>query len=196
MHIIYYNKRRAALQAALPPGQYTSHRLTALTDRRNRKVRHFMHWASRHIVDWMVSKRLGTLVIGHNQGWKQAVDIGKVNNQNFVAIPHSTFIHMLTYKAQLAGIQVIVRNESYTSKCSFLDLEPIGKHAQYCGKRILRAEFVAADGRHIHADVNASFKILRNALPSAFARGTQAVVVRPRRVQPVRRKNLVNWHCL
>ena len=188
----YYNKRRAAL----PPGQYSSHRLTALTDKRNRKIRHFMHWASRHIVDWMVSERLGTLVIGHNQGWKQAVDIGKVNNQNFVAIPHSTFIHMLTYKAQLAGIQVLVHNESYTSKCSFLDLEPIGKHAQYCGRRVRRAEFVAADGRHIHADVNASYNILRNALPSAFARGTQGVVVRPRRVLPVRRKNPVNWHFL
>jgi putative transposase len=103
---------------------------------------------------------------------------------------------MLTYKAQLAGIQVLVRIESYTSKYSFLDLEPIGKHAQYCGRQVRRAEFVAADGRHIHADVNASYNILRNALPSAFARGTQGVVVRPRRVLPVRRKNLANWHCL
>jgi putative transposase len=59
----------------------------------------------------MVSERLGTLIIGHNKGWKQNVQIGRVNNQNFVAIPHSTFIHMLTYKAQLAGIKVIVQEE-------------------------------------------------------------------------------------
>jgi IS605 OrfB family transposase len=190
----YYNKCRAALQAALPPGQYTSHRLIALTDKRNRKIRHFMHWTSRLIVDWMVSERIGTLIIGHNQGWKQAVDIGKVNNQNFVAIPHSTFIQMLTYKAQLAGIEVIVCNESYTSKCSFLDMEPICKHTVYCGRRVMRAEFVSAQGLPIHADINASYNILCKGLPSAFARGIQGVVVRPVRVQPVRK--LVNWRCL
>ena len=53
-----------------------------------------------------------------------------------MAIPHSTFIHMLTYKAQLAGIKVIVQEEGYTSKCSFLDLEPIRKHAEYDGRRV------------------------------------------------------------
>jgi putative transposase len=190
----YYHKLRAALQALLPKGQYTSHRLVALTDKRNRKIEHFLHWASRYIVDWMVRERLGTLIIGHNVGWKQAVDMGKINNQNFVAIPHSTFIHLLTYKAQRAGIKVIVREESYTSKCSFLDLEPIRKHAAYCGRRLKRAEFVAADGRQIHADVNGSHNILRKALPSAFARGTKGVVVRPVRVLPARK--LKHWRCL
>ena len=142
----------------------------------------------------MVSERLGTLIIGHNQGWKQNVQIGSVNNQNFVAIPHSTFIHMLTYKAQLAGIKVILQEESYTSKCSFLDLETIRKHAKYCGRRVMRAEFISALGQPIHADINGSYNILRKALPSAFARGIQGVVVRPVRVQPVRK--LVNCHCL
>ena len=190
----YYNKGRADLQAVLPPGQYTSERLIALTDKRNRKVNHYLHWASRYIVDWMVSERLGILIIGHNLGWKQQVNIGAVNNQNFVAIPHSRFIHMLTYKAQLVGIKVIVQEEGYTSKCSFLDFEPIRKHAQYCGRRVMRAEFVSAQGQPIHADVNGSYNILRKGLPSAFARGIQGVVVRPVRVQPVRK--LVNWHGL
>ncbi len=183
----YFNKERAALQAALPQGQYTSQRITTLTDRRNRKVKHYLHWASKFIVDWMVSERLGTLIIGHNAGWKQAVEMGKVNNQNFVAIPHSTFIDMLTYKAKLAGIKVTVKEESYTSKCSFLDLEPIRKHAQYCGTRVTRGEFTSAQGTSIHADINASYNILRKALPSAFARGIQGVVVRPVRVQPVQK---------
>jgi putative transposase len=190
----YYNKLRADLQALLPRGQYTSHHLTALTNKRNRKVDHYLHWASRYIVDWMVSERLGTLIIGHNKGWKQNVQIGSVNNQNFVAIPHSTFIHMLTYKAQLTGIKVILQEESYTSKCSFLDLEPIRKHAQYCGRRVMRAEFISAQGQPIHADINGSYNILRKGLPSAFARGIKGVVVRPVRVQPVRK--LVNWHFL
>jgi putative transposase len=190
----YYNKRRAALQALLPKGRYTSHRLVTLADKRNRKVRHYLHWASRFIIDWMVRERIAVLVIGHNVGWKQGVDIGKVNNQNFVAIPHSTFINLLTYKAELVGIKVLVKEEGYTSKCSFLDLEPIRKHAAYCGHRAARATFVAADGRRLHADVNGSYNILRHALPAAFAKGIKGVVVRPVRVQPVRKR--VNWHCL
>jgi hypothetical protein len=40
---------------------------------------------------------------------------------------------MLRYKAELEGIRIIVSEESYISKCSFLDLEPIGKHAVYAG---------------------------------------------------------------
>jgi IS605 OrfB family transposase len=169
-------------------------RLTSLTDKRNRKVNHYLHWASRYIVDWMVSERPGTLIIGHNKGWKQNGKIGRINNQNFVAIPHSRFIHMLTYKALLAGIRVIVQEEGYTSKCSFLDMEPIAKQTEYLGQRVKRGEFISAQGIHIHADVNGSYNILRKALPSAFCRGIQGVVVRPLRVQPVQK--LVKWHCL
>jgi len=190
----YYNKRRADLQVLLPWGQYSSHRLTALTDKRNRKVDHYLHWASRYIVDWMVSERLGTLIIGHNKGWKQNVKIGRVNNQNFVAVPHSRFIAMLTYKAELAGIKVIVQEEGYTSKCSFLDLEPIAKQTEYSGQRVKRGEYISAQGMHIHGDVNGSYNILRKALPSAFACGIQGVVVRPVRVQPAQK--LVMWYCL
>jgi len=190
----YYNKVRADVQADLPKGQYTSRRITALADKRNRKANHYLHWASRYSVDWMVSERIGVLVIGHNKGWKQKVEIGRVNHQNFVTIPHSTFIRMLTYKAQLAGIKVILMQESYTSKCSFLDLQPIRKHTVYCGRRVRRAEFVSAQGLTMHADVNGSYNILRKGLPSAFARGIQGVVVRLVQVQPVRKR--VNWFCL
>ena len=54
-------------------------------------------------------------------------NLGKRANQNFVFLPHARFIEMLTYKAELVGIQVILTEESYTSKCSFLDAEPIGE---------------------------------------------------------------------
>jgi len=188
----FYNKQRARLHAALPKGKYSSRQLVAITDRRNRRIQHFMHTASRRIIDWLVAERIGTLVIGQNKGWKHEVEMGTRNNQNFVAIPHSTFIHMLAYKAKLVGIHVILKSESYTSKCSFLDLEPIGKHAQYAGQRVRRAQFVASDGRMIHADVNGSYNILRQGLPSAFARGIRGVVVRPVRLTPPK---LANGHC-
>lgn len=45
---------------------------------------------------------------------------------------------MLTYKLQQKGIELITHEESYTSKCSFLDLEPIKKREAYLGRRIKR----------------------------------------------------------
>lgn len=45
-------------------------------------------------------------------------------------------VNQLEYKGLDAGLQVIRETEEYTSKCSFLDLEIIGKHKKYKGKRI------------------------------------------------------------
>jgi putative transposase len=84
-----------------------------------------------------------------------------------------------------------VVEESYTSKVSFLDREPVEKREVYSGSRISRGLFRASDGRLIHADVNASFNIIRKAIPNAFADGiedadcTQSVVVRPLGYMPI-----------
>jgi putative transposase len=179
-----YNQRRADLQSRLPAEQHTSRQLDAITDNRNRRIKTELHRCSRLIIDTLVAADIGTLVIGKNEGWKQEVKLGRRTNQNFVFIPHTQFIQMLTYKAQLVGMRVIVTEESYTSKCSFLDLEDIGKHEVYAGKRVKRGLFRAADGRIIHADVNASYNILRKVVPKAFANGIGAAAVQPVRVYP------------
>jgi putative transposase len=121
-------------------------------------------------------------VIGKNPNWKQEVNIGKRNNQQFVCIPHARFIDMLTYKAQLLGIAVLVTEESYTSKCSFLDMEPIEKHEQYVGKRVKRGLFRASTGQHINADVNGSYNIVRKVVPDAFRQRDRGCVVHPVRL--------------
>jgi putative transposase len=192
----FYNKRRAELQAALGHNG-TTHQMERLTTRRNRRVQHYLHTASRFIIDLLLQEGIGTLVIGKNLLWKQEVNMGKVNNQKFVQIPHARFMEMLTYKAQLAGIAVLVQEESYTSKASFLDLDPLPvydptKEDKYVfsGKRVKRGLYQAKDGRQIHADVNGAYNTLRKAVPTAFAQGIEAVVVRPvwltlaRSVQP------------
>ncbi len=91
----WYNKRRAQLQAKLPVGQFTSHRLDVLTDKRQRQIDSYLHIASRRIIDTLVRHRIGTLLIGKNDGWKQAVILGKRTNQSFVMLPHARFIAML-----------------------------------------------------------------------------------------------------
>ncbi len=164
----FYNKGKADLQSQLPDGLYTSHRLQALTFARNRRIDSLLHLSSAFIIAMLVREGIGNLVIGKNAGWKQNVDMGKRGNQNFVYIPHARFIQMLTYKAQLVGIRLTVIEESYTSKCSFLDCEPIGKHKTYLGRRVQRALFRASDGPTIHADLNASYNIIRKLVPDAF----------------------------
>ena len=119
------------------------------------------------------------MIIGKNDEWKQEVNIGKANNQNFVNIPHSRFINMLVYKCEIVGIKVVLVNESYTSKCSFLDNESVEKHEIYDGKRIKRGLFQSKEGKLINADVNGSYNILRKAIPTAFAKGIEGVVVHP-----------------
>jgi putative transposase len=152
--------------------------MARMTNKRTRKINHYLHTQSRRLIDLLVEEGIGTLVIGKNENWKQEINIGKRNNQNFVPIPHARFIDMLTYKAQLVGIRVIVREESHTSKCSFLDLEPIEHHEQYVGKRVKRGLFRASNGRRIHADVNGSYNILRKEIPDSFGQGIEGVAVR------------------
>jgi putative transposase len=178
-----YNKKRADLQgklAKMDPNRHTSQRLERLTNQRNRKIDHELHTASRRIIGLLVEEGIGTLVIGYNQEWKQQVNIGKRNTQNFVTIPFARFIHMLTYKAELVGIRIIMTEESYTSKCSFLDWEDLGKQEQYAGKRVKRGLFQAANGKRYNADVNGSYNILRKVAPDAFGQRSSGCVVHPR----------------
>ncbi len=119
--------------------------------------------------------------------------MGRRNNQNFVQIPHARFIDMLTYKAVLAGIQVEIQEESYTSQASFLDLDPLPTYNpdetteySFSGKRIGKRDrlYRAKDGRIICADVNGSYNILRKCKPDAFnAEGIAAYVVQPLRLK-------------
>jgi len=179
----FYNKRRAQLVSQLDhPKKGTSKRIERLTDKRNRRIKHELHVASFNIIDHLVKERIGTLVIGKNKNWKLKINIGSRNNQNFVSIPHARFVEMLKYKAELQGIQVYTTKEGYTSKCSFLDREPIEKHDVYMGRRIKRGLFRSKEGILINADINGACNIIRKVAPNAFADGVEGAVVRPLKV--------------
>lgn len=160
----YYNKKKAILQSKLKNNKKCSNKINSITRIRNNKIKNYLHKASRYIVNHLVSTNVNTLIIGKNDNWKQEANIGKRNNQNFVSIPHSQFVSMLKYKCHLSGINVIETNESYTSKCSFLDNEKICKHDLYCGKRIKRGLFKTLSGKLINADLNGSLNIMKKVI--------------------------------
>lgn len=159
-----YNKRRSHLQSKLQNGRKTSKMIGNIALKRNNRVSDYLHKVTSMFINYAVSKGISHVIVGYNKEWKQGINIGKVNNQNFVQIPYYKLLNMLTYKCEMHGISLNITEESYTSKCSFLDDEPLGKHDSYCGKRIHRGLFKSSDGRLINADVNGALNILRKVV--------------------------------
>ncbi len=168
----WYNKRMKNLKKKLPKEdrERVTRQMERITIKRNRRIDHYLHTTSKRIIAFLVQEGIGTVIIGKNPLWKQETHMGKRNNQNFCAIPHARFIDMLTYKAALVGIQVEVREESYTSKASFLDLDPIPDYKAddeephvFSGKRIGRRNrlYRTKGGQKICADMNGAYNILR-----------------------------------
>jgi putative transposase len=179
----FFNKERGKLMAFVG-SRGTSNRIAALTEKRNGKINDIMHKASRFVVDYCQVHGIEAIAIGKNDGWKVGCNLGRRNNQNFVSIPFNTFIHQVRYKAEERGIRVVEHDEAHTSKCSFLDNEPIGHHDTYAGKRVCRGLFRSAKGITINADVNGSYNHIRNAFPNAFnsAEGIGGCALHPVRI--------------
>lgn len=167
----YFNKVRASLKSIYDrQGGKNSKRLRKLETKRYRKAKDYIHKLTKFIVDWCEANDIGTLVIGYNSEWKQGCNMGKRNNQTFVQIPHWEIINKIQYKAEEHGIEVVLQEESHTSKCSFYDNEPIEHHDEYVGKR-KRGLFKTTTGDIINADVNGALNIIRKAIPNAFQKG-------------------------
>ena len=191
----FYNKRKAQLQSQLKGNRSYSSRIQRLTRCRHQKVDNYLHHTSQLIVDILTAHQIGTLIIGKNAQWKTGIELSKRTNQNFVSIPHARLIEMLEYKTRLVGIKVIVQEESYTSKSSFLNLDPIPVYGHtdasnviFSGRRIKRGLYRTSVGKLINSDVNGSYNILRKAIPNAFSNGIESCVVQPRRVNPLKVK--------
>lgn len=173
----FYNKKYAeyrSIQDTKCKTAYTN-KLRALRVKRENKLNDYLHKTSRYIVNHLVSNNINTLIIGYNKEWKQETNIGKVNNQKFIQIPYLKLIKQLQYKCRLEGINVIIQEESYTSKSSFIDNDfiPTFKSStelnyKFSGQRIKRGLYKSSEGRIINADLNGSLNILRKAVPNAF----------------------------
>jgi putative transposase len=159
----YYNKKRSKLQSELEikHKKKYSKNLNKLTEKRNNKVKDLLHKKSRQLVNKLKEDRIKNLVIGYNKEWKNGINLGRKTNQTFVSIPYTRFIDMIKYKCTLEGINVIINEESYTSKCSALDLEPVKKQEVYLGRRIKRGLFKTSNGILINSDINGALNIGR-----------------------------------
>jgi len=157
-----FNKTKAKLMSYVGD-RGTSNRIKQLTHYRNNFIEDKLHKISRFIVDYAVENNIGTIVIGHNKGWKDSINIGKSNNQKFVCLPHLRLIDKISYKAELVGIRVLLPEENHTSKVDHLAYESMQHQKRYLGKRKFRGLFQSSIGKLLNADVNGSIGIARKA---------------------------------
>lgn len=173
----FYNKQKANIQSELKKvnGKDWSNKLQKLTDKRYEMIKYQMHCISKYVVDWCVLYGIDTLIVGHNDEWKQK----KQGMQNFTYIPYELFIQMLAYKCENNGIKFVENEEAYTSGTSFLDNEDPVKENYNKERRVHRGLFIADCGKKINADVNGAYQILKKVIPEAFSRGIEGVGSHP-----------------
>ena len=166
----YYNKITSKQKSLLPNNIFTSKSLGRLWLKRNNKISYEIHKITKFLANYFDERDVSKVIIGNNSGWKNEINLGKRNNQNFVNIPYTKFINQLTYKCQLLGITVITREESYTSKASFLDYDEIPNYKdeikpKFSGKRVKRGLYRSTT-RKINSDVNGAYNIMVKENPN------------------------------
>ena len=144
-------------------------KISKVAEKRNLRIENELHHISCEIVRILVRNKVSKLIFGHNKGQKEEINIGRVNNQNFVTIPFNQLITYLEYKCKEKGITFEIQEESYTSKSSFISNDKIptfndnsNQEYSFSGKRVKRGKYL--DRKHgivIHSDVNGSYNIMR-----------------------------------
>lgn len=175
----WFNRQKAFYASELTKGRPTirapkSRMLDALSRNRAQFLHDTFHQISARIISYCLKYRIGTLVLGQTKGWKQRVRMGSQNDQGFASIPFDILRRMIRYKAERAGITVIIQEESYTSQASFADSDYIpvygrdDERACFSGKRVKRGLYRCSDGTIVNADLNAAANILKKAKQDAF----------------------------
>ena len=163
-----YNKKKSNLQSLLPKGVYTSKRLRNIDIKRNNQIEDYLNKAVSTLIKKCKELEVDEIIIGYNKGFKTfGIKNDKLkgkkkrrSNQNFIQIPLSRFKDKIKLKAEELGIYVRIINESYTSKSSFYDNDPIKKD-MYSGCRIKRGLYKTKNNRIVNADINAALNIYK-----------------------------------
>lgn len=103
-------------------------------------------------------------IVGYNENWKNGVNLGRNTNRIFYSIPYARILQKLKEKLSQHGKELIINEESYTSKCDSLSLEKIGRHTNYSGNRTHRGLFISSIGKAINADLNGAINIMRKVI--------------------------------
>ncbi|MHA1917729.1 MAG: RNA-guided endonuclease InsQ/TnpB family protein [Candidatus Ranarchaeia archaeon] len=160
----YYNKKLGKQKSLSMKcnNKHTTNKLLKLTRKRNNKIKDFFHKTSRKLINHCIQNNIGKVVIGYNTGWKQNINLGKRNNQNFVSVPFLNFVRQIEYKSLMVGIKVMRFSEEFTSQTCYCCGVVRKTNRKYRGLYVC-----SVCGCVLNADVNASKNILRKVVPKS-----------------------------
>ncbi|CGG01454.1 transposase%2C IS605 OrfB family [Streptococcus pneumoniae] len=147
-----------------------TNKMAALWHKRERQINGYIAQTVGLLFKKVKEFDIDTIVVGYNAGWKQNSHMGKKNNQKFVQIPFQKLIAAIENKCVKEGIRFFKQEESYTSKASFLDKDPVPVWSKddktqyrFSGKRITRGLYQSKAGTCIHADINGALNTLKKS---------------------------------
>ncbi|BCB40005.1 transposase [Bacillus cereus] len=147
-----------------------TNKMAALWHKRERQINGYIAQTVGLLFKKVKEFDIDTIVVGYNAGWKQNSHMGKKNNQKFVQIPFQKLMAAIENKCVKEGIRFFKQEESYTSKASFLDKDPVPVWSKddktqyrFSGKRITRGLYQSKAGTCIHADINGALNTLKKS---------------------------------
>lgn len=160
-----------------------------LSYRRKNQVNNYLNKATRHIINFCLSRKIGTIIVGYNPTLKQNSNMGKRNNQNFVNIPIFTLRSKLKSLCERYGLNYIEQEESYTSKASAIDKDEIPVYnadnpvkRKFSGRRVKRGLYKTKAGHLISSDANGALNIGFKSKHEGFSRVSRVCLTQPVRV--------------
>jgi putative transposase len=119
----YQNKTKGALSARSDAKQKGSRRRRKLVRSKRKQLRRLdhqlrdaLHKQTTNLVSTLHRDGVQTVVIGDIRDIRAGTDYGPTANQRLHQMPSGIVRHMLTYKAQRLGMQVVLMDERYTTR--------------------------------------------------------------------------------
>jgi len=158
-------------------------KINELWDKYNRVKRDTLSKIAKKLIYFCLYYGVKTITIGYNKGWQnqrnRKVKLNKLTRDLFVSLPFGQMFERIQVEAIYFGINVDYTPEWYTSKCSYIDEESIGKKADgtYAGKRRFTQNgvkhnglFRSRDGKIVHGDINGAANIGKKKHPELFSK--------------------------
>ena len=169
---IYFKCKKVAHYMSIlnKQGLKTSKRIQKINTKFQGKQNNFLNQTVHFILQQCLEQNIGTIILGYNKNFQFKSNMGRKQNQIFTSIAFKKFKEKLETQCKKHEITLILQEESYTSKSSFLDddilpiydpsLEEKPKY-KFKGRREHRGLYITQDGKYINADVNAAANIIK-----------------------------------
>ena len=196
----WFNKRRAKLISHKDKQgiKHLTKKEAWLSYRRKNQINNYLNKAARYIINFCLSRKIGTIIVGYNPTLKQNSNMGKRNNQNFVQIPIFTLRAKLESLCKRYGLNYVEQEESYTSKASSIDQDEIPIYNAdnpvkpvFSGRRVKRGLYKTKVGHLINADCKGSLNIGLKSKHKAFSRVSRVCLTQPVRVNVLRESKTI-----